>query len=84
MNSQGYKRSEEDHCLYTKKASDGSLLILILYVDDMLIAGSCTQELVALKKELHKTFEMIDLGNANHILGMRILRDRGKRTLYLS
>lgn len=81
MNSQGYKRSEEDHCLYTKKASDGSLLILILYVDDMLIAGSCTQELVALKKELHKTFEMTDLGNANHILRMRILRDRSKRTL---
>ena len=41
----------------------------------MLIAGSCTQELVALK-ELHKTFEMTDLGNANHILGMRILRDK--------
>ena len=29
-------------------------------------------------------FEMKDLGDANHILGMRIIRDRTKRLLYLS
>ena len=39
MLSQGYKWSEIDHCLYTKQAEDGSLLILILYVDDMLLVG---------------------------------------------
>ncbi|MCO5597517.1 hypothetical protein L7F22_051595 [Adiantum nelumboides] len=38
MQSQGYERSQEDHCLYTQKLSDGSLIILSLYVDDMLIA----------------------------------------------
>ena len=35
MLSQGYKRSDTDHYLYTKQAKDGSLLILILYVDDI-------------------------------------------------
>ena len=76
--------SEEDHCFYVKKAIDGSLLILIIYVDDMLLAGKCKQSLDALKVELHKAFEMKDLGIASHILGMHIHRDREKRLLYLS
>ncbi|MCO5588954.1 hypothetical protein L7F22_042917 [Adiantum nelumboides] len=48
MQSQGYERSQEDHCLYTGKLSNGSLIILILYVDDMLIAD----KIANLKKSL--------------------------------
>ena len=48
MLSQGYKRSDIDHCLYTKWAKGGSLLILILYVDDMLLVGSSMDELATL------------------------------------
>ena len=84
MLSQGYRRSDIDHCLYTKRAKDGSLLILILYVDDMLLAGTNINELAALKSKLNDTFDMKDLGDASHILGMRIVRDRDKKLLYLS
>ena len=84
MQSQGYSRSAMDPCLYTKKARDGSLLILVLYVDDMLIAGKAHDELDALKSQLKKSFEMKDLGQASHILGMRIKRDRHQGLLYLS
>ena len=37
-----------------------------------------------LKMELLKTFDMKDLGNAKHILGMEILRDRKACKLWLS
>ena len=84
MLSQGYRRSDIDHCLYTKRAKDGSLLILILYVDDMLLAGTNMDELAALKSKLNDSFDMKDLGDASHILGMRIVRDRDKKLLYLS
>ena len=84
MLSQGYRRSDVDHCLYTKRATDGSLLILVLYVDDMLIAGNSSEEISALKSKLHANFDMKDMGEANHILGMQIRRDRCKRLLYLS
>ena len=84
MKSQGYRRSEVDHYLYTKKAANGSLLILILYVDDMLIDGKNAHEVDALQAKLHENFDMKDLGEANHILGMRIERDRDKKLLYLS
>ena len=83
MLSQEYRGSDIDHCLYTKQAKDGSLLILILYVDDMLIAGTNINELAALKSKLNDTsFDMKDLGDASHILGMRIVRDRDKKLLY--
>ena len=78
MLSQGYRQSDIDHCLYTKRAKDGSLLILILYVDDMLLAGTNINELAALKAKLNNSFGMKDLGDASHILGMRIEQDRDK------
>ncbi|MCO5570159.1 hypothetical protein L7F22_023876 [Adiantum nelumboides] len=68
MQSQGYERSQEDHCLYTRKLSDGSLIILILYVNDMLIAGKSKDEIANLKKSLSTQFAMKDLGDANHFL----------------
>ena len=84
MKSQKFRRSDIDHCLYMKKDVNGDLLTLILYVDDMLIAGKSHKEIDALKARLHETFDMKDLGDANHILGMRIIRDRKKHVLYLS
>ncbi|MCO5574152.1 hypothetical protein L7F22_027932 [Adiantum nelumboides] len=76
MLSQGYKRSDIDHCLYMRQAKDGSLLILILYVDDMLIASRQMAEILALKSKMAKVFDMKDMGEASHILGMRIHWER--------
>ena len=57
---------------------------LFCSVDDMLIARKSQYEIDALKMGLHKTFDMKDLGDANHILGMHIIRDKNKKLLYLS
>jgi len=85
MRSQQFVRSEMDHCLYTKKAADGNLVILILYVDDMLLASRNRHELATtIRMELHEAFDMKDLGDARHILGMRITRDRSRGLLWLS
>ncbi|MCO5607973.1 hypothetical protein L7F22_062175 [Adiantum nelumboides] len=56
MQSQGYTRSQEDQCLNTRKANNGSLIILILYVDDMLIARKSIDEVNQLKKVLGTQF----------------------------
>ena len=49
MHSQGFKRINEDPCLYVKKPRDGQLIMLILYVDDMLIAGHWKKDIADLK-----------------------------------
>ena len=84
MLSQGYHRSDTDQCLYTKQAKDGNLLILILYVNEMLIARIKMIDIVNLKSKLNNMFDMKYLGKANHILGMHIVHDREKKVLFLS
>ena len=79
----GFKRCEADHCCYFK-SFDNSYIILLLYVDDVLIAGSSIEEIKNLKKQLSKQFAMNDLGAAKQILGMRIIRDKANDTLKLS
>ena len=84
MSEQGYTRCHSDHCVYLKKQNDGSYIILLLYVDDMLVAGSNMQEINVLKRKLANSFAMKDLGAAKQILGMRITRDRKNHKLTLS
>ena len=74
MSKQGYTRCHSNHYVYLKKQNDGSYIILLLYVDDMLVAGSNMQEINVLKRKLENSFAMKDLGAAKQILGMRITR----------
>ncbi|KAE8685157.1 Expansin-A8 [Hibiscus syriacus] len=83
MGSSGFTRCQADHCCYIKRF-DNSFIILLLYVDDMLVAGSDMQEILHLKQKLSKQFAMKDLGAAKQILGMRIKRDTKSETLMLS
>ena len=49
-----------------------------------LLVGKHKASLNALKRKLNSTFAMKDLGDAQHILGMRIKRDRKLKLLFLS
>ncbi|MCO5569008.1 hypothetical protein L7F22_022714 [Adiantum nelumboides] len=66
MLKHGYKRSHADHCLYIKCDEDGSPIILVLYVDDMLIAAKKKSTVDAFKEQLKSAFSMKDLGAAEH------------------
>ena len=63
MSSSDFLRYQADHCCYVK-SSDKSFIILLLYVEDMLIAGGCKREIEKLKGGLSKEFKMKDLGTA--------------------
>ena len=45
MYEQGYIRCHSNHCVYLKNKNDGICIILLLYVDDILVAGSNMQEI---------------------------------------
>ena len=83
MCNSGFHRTYKDQCCYFKKFFN-SYIVLLLYVDNMLIAGSNLKEINKLKKDLSKEFEMKDLGLTKQILGMRISRGRSKCILRLS
>ena len=84
MSNHGYMKINSDHCVFVKKFSDDNFIIVLLYVDDMLIIGQDITNIKDLKKETNKTFAMKDLGAAKKFFGMRILRDRKNKKLWLS
>ena len=63
MQTNNYFRCNADHCCYFKRF-ESSYIILLLYVDDMLVAGSDMGEIRKLKKQLSSEFDMKDLGAA--------------------
>jgi hypothetical protein len=52
-----------------------SLLLLVLYVDDLLITGCSTSAIVAVKRILHDRFLMTDMGPLHFFLGLEISQD---------
>src|SRR5713226_411940 len=84
MTKQGYDRCHSDHCVYFKRLDNGRYIILLLYVDDMLVAGSNIKDINVLKIKLAKSFAMKDFGATKEILGMIITRDKKNTKLALS
>ena len=84
MADQGYTRCHSDHCVYFRKLDGGGYNILLLYVDDMLVAGLNMKDIDVLKEKLAESFAMKDLGATKQILGMQISRDIKNWKLTLS
>lgn len=84
MINHGFHKCNSDNCVYTKKLENGGTIILLFYVDDILITSANMHDIQELKGELSKSFSMKDLRVAKHILGLKVLRNRKKRTLVLS
>ncbi|GJW53374.1 retrovirus-related pol polyprotein from transposon TNT 1-94 [Tanacetum coccineum] len=79
-----YNRLHADPYAYFKRFGNDDFIILLLYVDDMLVAGPNKDHINKLKAQLAREFEMKGLGLANKILGMQIHRDRVSRKIWLS
>ncbi|GJS36660.1 retrovirus-related pol polyprotein from transposon TNT 1-94 [Tanacetum coccineum] len=78
------ERLYADPCAYFKRFGNNDFVILLLYVDDMLVACPNKDRISKLKAQLAREFKMKDLGPANKILGMQIHRDRVSRKIWLS
>ena len=52
MHENRYSRCHLDHCAYLKRLDDDIYIILCLYVDDMLVAGSNMDHIKGLKCQL--------------------------------
>jgi hypothetical protein len=58
------------------KIKGAIFIILILYVDDILLASSDKNLLFETMGFLSSNFDMKDLGDASYVLGIEIHRDR--------
>ena len=58
------------------KLINGSLMIIVLYVDDLLITGSSKDEIASLKGAMNQAFSMTDLGLLSQFLGLEIAQTK--------
>ncbi|KAL0433957.1 UNVERIFIED_CONTAM: Retrovirus-related Pol polyprotein from transposon RE1 [Sesamum latifolium] len=69
----GFVQSKHDHCLFTKSSATEFVLLLV-YVDDILIAGDSATAIHDVKTYLNNLFTIKDLGVAKYYLGLEIAR----------
>ena len=67
-----------------KKCSGDVEVFLVLYVDNILLIGNDVGILSSVNVWLSGQFDMKDLGEVSHILGIKLLRDRRHMMLGLS
>ena len=79
----GLKPDYNEPCLFTWREGN-KFLILILYVDDILLACNDRNKMEEIKQNLNKSFEMTDVGEPKSFLGLEIKRDRKARVLKIT
>lgn len=73
LTSIGFIQSQSDHSLFTKN-NLSSFTILLVYVDDVILAGNSITEIEKVKNSLHKAFRIKDLGSLKYFLGFEVAR----------
>jgi hypothetical protein len=72
--SQNFVHCKSDPNVYMLRTAD-SLLLLVLYADDLLITGCSTSAIAAVNRILHDKFLMAYMGLLHFFLGLEISQD---------
>ena len=71
----GFSPGNSDACLYTRKEKSGSMTYILLYVDDLLVAGESSEITATVSKQLQEHFLTKDMGEVSHYLGIQVERE---------
>ena len=70
----GFIQSHADHTLFTYRKADIFLSVLV-YVDDLIVAGNNSQTCASFKSYLNDCFQLKDLGTLKYFLGIEAARN---------
>ena len=76
----GFERCPSEHAVY-RRGSGTSLLIVGVYVDNLVITGADTAEIISFKQQMTGMFCMSDLGMLSYYLGIEVRHERDRITL---
>ncbi|CAI5965085.1 unnamed protein product [Closterium sp. NIES-65] len=80
----GFAPSTTDPSLFLRTDTSLTPFYVLVYVDDLVFATADTVALAHVKSELQKRHTCTDLGELTSYLGLRITRDRARRTITLT
>jgi len=73
----GFAQNPADHCVYSK-GIENERIILIIWVDDLVIAANDIHTINTVKEMLSTKFKMKDLGKLKHFLGIDFTQEKGE------
>jgi Reverse transcriptase (RNA-dependent DNA polymerase) len=80
LRSMNFERIQTEHAVYRRKKGEESILVGV-YVDDLLITGTCEAEIAKFKGEMMEKFKMSDLGLLTYYLGIEVKQASNMITL---
>ncbi|CAI7846323.1 unnamed protein product [Closterium sp. NIES-54] len=80
----GFSSSTADPTLFLRTDTSLPPFYILVYADDLVFATADTEALAHVKSELKKRHTSTDLGELTSYLGLRITRDRARRTITLT
>ncbi|XP_061359908.1 uncharacterized mitochondrial protein AtMg00810-like [Gastrolobium bilobum] len=67
--------AQADHSMFTLSTAS-SFTVLLVYVDDVVLSGTCMTEILRVKAFLHDNFRIKDLGILRYFLGLEVARSQ--------
>ena len=83
IKSYGFDQNVDEPCVY-KKIIKNKVAFLVFYVDDILLIGNEVGYLIDIKTWLATQIQMKNLGDAEFVLGIQMIREHKNKTLALS
>ena len=84
MTKLGFTHVMVNNCLYVLWEHNKIVLMVLIYNNDVAIAGKRISEIVLFKPNLSKDFEITDLGELKFILGILVTRDCPNHLIHLN
>ncbi|EJD38936.1 hypothetical protein AURDEDRAFT_71766 [Auricularia subglabra TFB-10046 SS5] len=75
----GFTRLLSDRCVYIRR-SGTKIWIVAVHVDDMTLLASTAEDNEALKSEISKRFDIVDLGDITQVVGLEVRRSSNLST----
>jgi len=73
LKAAGFHQSLSDYSLFAR-SYHGNFLALLIYMDDVILAGNNLQDIENTKLFLSKQFKLKDLGQLKYFLGIEVAR----------
>ena len=68
-------KSKSDYSVFYRNSNSG-IISLVVYVDDIVITGSDSEDISSLKSFLHSQFHTKDLGMLRYFMGVEVMRSK--------
>ncbi|THG93712.1 hypothetical protein EW026_g7595 [Hermanssonia centrifuga] len=72
----GFEKGQADECLYVLKEDGHIVLMVLVYVDDMAVAGKKLALVKRFERNLAEWFDITDGGDLTFILGVQVIQNR--------